>query len=107
MEHNYKSTLNDDQNNYLEKYWSGTRADFVRKAIDDEREKINKNKTKDMFQRYSQSFIMLGLGAIFVLFSTSTNNLIAFLMIFFLGVFFVVNGLTSIGWGVFKRWKKS
>lgn len=99
--------LNDEEESFLDDFYGGSGSSFVHAAIKNERTKIDKNKNQNVLQRYSQSFIMIGLGAIFVLFAASTNNLIAFLMIFFLGVFFVVNGLSSIGWSVFKRWKKS
>lgn len=98
--------IDEEEQKFLNDFFDGSGSRFVHEAIKNEREKIKKNKKQNVFQQYSQSFIMLGLGAIFVLFSTSTNNFIAFLMIFFLGVFFVVNGLTSIGWSVFKKSKK-
>jgi len=98
--------LQDEEIGYIDNYYNGSGSNFVHDAIKKELKTIKKNKKQMTLQKYSQSFIMLGLGAIFILFSASTKSLIAFLLIFLLGVFFMINGLSTIGWKVFKRRKK-
>ena len=105
MEYKYVAYINEEQNNYLNNYWASNKSEFVRQAINKEIDLVKKNTKKTTMQKNTQSFIMLGLGALFILFSSSTNNLFAFIIIFLLGVFFMVNGLSTMGWGFFK-WKK-
>lgn len=106
MKHLKHIEIDDDENNFINEYFDGSPTKFMRSSLKKEILLVKKNKKKTSMQNYTQSFIMLGLGAIFILFSASTRSFVAFLMIFLLGVFFMVNGLSTVGWSVFKRKKK-
>ena len=90
---------------YINEYWDGSFSKFVHSSIKDNIHKIKNNKKKTFFQDFTRNIIMLGIGAIFVLFSLNIEGLLGFIIVLLLGVFFMVTGLVSILSEVKDRWK--
>jgi len=92
---------------YLNTYWNGSFTNYVRNSIKNDIKKIQKNRKSNFFKDMSQTIVMLGLGAIFVLFSLNINNFMGFLLVFLLGIYFMVHSLISVFMEVRKKWKKT
>lgn len=88
--------LFDNEADYLNNHYEGKFSNYIHDSFKRDIMNTKTNKKQNILSRFSGHFIMLGLGAIFVLFSLSVNNLASFLLIFLMGVFFTITGLFNI-----------
>lgn len=83
-------------NDYLEDHFDGVFSHFVHSAIKQEKELIHKNKNHNFFEDFKQDIFSLGIGAIIFLFGINQNELLSFLILFLMGVFFISSSLIAI-----------
>jgi len=95
----------DEKADYILKRWNGSISKYLNYSIPRDMNIIKNNRKKNFFESFSRNIVMLGLGAIFVLFSFSIDNLLGKIMVFLLGVFFVISSLYSVFMEVLGRWK--
>ena len=81
---------------HLNNYWDGKFSDFVHNSFKRDIELVNNNRKKNCLQQYGFSFVMVCLGAWFVLYSFNVSGLFSWLIVFLLGVFCVITGLVNI-----------
>jgi len=95
----------DEKADYIIDKWEGSISKYLNYSIPRDIDIINKNKKKSFFQDFSQRLVMLGIGCLFILFSLKIDDVLSFLIIMFLGLFFVTTSLVSISLEVRKTWK--
>jgi len=97
--------LKEDELNYINNYYDGSFSNYVHNSIKRDLELSKKNRKHNFISNFTQQIIMLGLGAIFIFFSLSINNIYGFVLMFLFGVFFIVSSLFNIYIGMIKKWK--
>ena len=97
--------LSDVEKNHLKEYWDNKFSDFVHSAFKTDISKVTTNKRQNRIQKFTTDVVMLGFGAIFILFSLNTSNLWGFLLVFGLGVFFMINSLITVFMGLKEKIK--
>jgi len=102
-------TSNDEYINHLDKYWDGSFSNYVHNCFKRDINNTKNNKRHNFFQDISRYIVMLGIGCLFLLFSFNMgwDELLGFLIILLLGIFFVISSLVNIYLEVFKKWKMS
>jgi len=95
-EKTYACRLNVLEKEYLEKYFNSSFSDYVHNSFKRDIIMTKNNKKKNMFQKFGSNFIMLGIGAMFIFFMFTQNNLMGVILTFLLGAFFIVSGLANI-----------
>jgi len=82
-------------------------ADFNHNSLKHEVQLTKNNKIKNALQSGLYNIVLLGFGAIFLLFSFNTTNLTGFLLLLLLAVFFMATSLVSIFIELREKWKTS
>lgn len=103
----FSCRLNETEQFYLKNHYDNSFSSYVHDSIKRDIEMSKKNRHHNFLNNFTQQIIMLGLGAIFIFFSLSTNNLLGFVLLFLFGVFFMISSLFSIYTGLIKKWKMS
>lgn len=93
--------LEDEEELHLKKYWNDKFPDFVHAAFKQDIVKTTKNTKKNKLQNISTHMIYLGFGAMFLFYTMTINNLLAVLIAFLMGIFFVSYG----GFNLYLEWK--
>ena len=98
-------TSDEDFISYIDDKWDGSFSRFVNSTKKQELNLIKNNKKKNIFDSFSRNVVMLGLGAIFVLFSFNLDDLLSILAVFLMGVFFMISSLVTTFMEVKNIWK--
>jgi len=96
----------DEEEEYLSKHYDNEFSRYVHDSFKRDINLTKNNKQKNKLQQFTYNVVMLGFGAIFILFAGNTNNLMGFIAIFLLGVFFLVAALANIFFDVKNIGKK-
>ena len=81
---------------YLNEHKFSSLSEFIDNSVKANRELEKQNKRSNYFKDMSNNVVMLGIGAIFIVFSLLINSLVAEVLLFLLGVFFMSASLVSI-----------
>jgi len=103
----FSCRLNKDELEHLERYWNGQFSEYVHSSFKKEVQLTKNNKIKNALQSGLYNIVLLGFGAIFLLFSFNTTNLTGFLLLLLLAVFFMATSLVSIFIELREKWKTS
>jgi len=95
----------DFEDEYLNSYWDDKFSEYVHNCFKRDISLTKNNKKKNYLQGVMYHIIMLGIGAMFLLFSMSMTQLLAILVTLLLGVFFMTTSLVSIFIEVKNKWK--
>jgi len=97
--------LNRDEKKYLYWYWNCEFSKYVHDCFKRDIQLTKVNKKQNILQNMTSNVILLGFGAIFLLFSFSNSiDLASFYLLFFIGIFFMITGLVNIVLEVRKQW---
>jgi len=90
---------------YINTRWNGSFSKFVNSVKEKEFLLMKNNRVKNFLNTNISSVILIGLGAILMLFSLYTFNLMVFIICLFLGGFLLIYGIIMVYLEVISHWK--
>jgi len=94
--------LKTEEIEYLNKH-NFSFSDYVHNSIKRDMELTTLNKKKNFLKDQSYNVIMLGFGAIFLFFAMTLAHVVGFIIMLFMGGFFLLSSLFNIGWEVYQK----
>jgi len=91
----YGCRLYPNERQYLEEHYDNF-SDYVHDSFKRDIELTKKNYKNNKFQSHLQHIIYIGLGLIFLFFTTTQKTLIGMIFVFFMGIFFTATGIVDL-----------
>lgn len=91
----YGCRLMPQERKYMEDHYDNF-SDYVHDSFKRDITLTKNNRKQNKLQKHLQDYIFIGLGLIFLFFTTTQRSLIGMIFVFLMGVFFCSTGLVDL-----------